>query len=290
MLTKNSSKCFSRKRKVEWNLMLSQLFLGARNPTFRFLAMGFSPTPVAYHSRKISPYQKCLNWPVILKDELQLTSYIFYYIYFLLKLASPIFRCGDFIWIQFFMQIKDAASFTWRQCTVWAETKPWVNRNSGTQPCSYSPRWITLPDVLIQWRILRRLNKVLVQPLLEPLSLTMPTGLFPDPKALCLPLPLCWTLFMAHFMGDGLHLVGLPHWCPAVWVAIVNTGGSLLAELWELLLLPLIAGTHRCGCLRVTGRDAGLLDALFLYPIINVTKEEPGIESAVKCVDRATGN
>lgn len=57
--------------------------------------------------------------------------------------------------------------------------------------------------------------------------------------------------------------------------------GSLLAELWERSLLPLVVGTPSCGCPRMIGRDGGLLDTLFVYPIKNVTEEEPGADPAV---------
>lgn len=40
----------------------------------------------------------------------------------------------------------------------------------------------------------------------------------------------------------------------------------------------------------MTGRAVGLLDALFLYPITNVTEEEPGIEPTPIFADRAPGN
>ena len=56
--------------------------------------------------------------------------------------------------------------------------------------------------------------------------------------------------------------------------------GSLMAELWEPSLLPLIVGTPICGCPRMAGRAGGLLDTLSVHPAENVTEEEPGADPA----------
>jgi len=66
--------------------------------------------------------------------------------------------------------------------------------------------------------------------------------------------------------------------------------GSLLAELWEPSLFPVVMGTPSCGCPRTTGRAGGLSGALFVHPITNVTEEEPGADPVVTAAEGDPGN